>query len=113
MLNAFVRKSSFLIKSISLGLQFIMGIPSCSLNVGLWSQSVTSLRRRSDAYPPSWSWVGWVGMIKYPDEHENVFESNISRIQWDLNDNPSHDTIATLFSNKIDLTAERDTLLAT
>jgi hypothetical protein len=106
MLNAFVGISSFLSKSIFLDWPFLMGIPSCSLEVGLLWQPATRLRRRSGSYLPSWSWVGWVGMINYADEHENVFERNVTRIQWDLNNSSSDKTLAD--SPYIDATDLRD-----
>jgi hypothetical protein len=101
MLNAFIGISSFLSKSIFLGWPFRMGIPSCCIDVGLLWQPAMRLRRRSGAHLPSWAWVGWVGMINYPDEHENVFERNISRIQWDFDSSPSDSSTATSSSSEL------------
>jgi hypothetical protein len=84
MLNAFVGISSFLSKALFLGCPFLMGIPLCSLEVGLLWQPATRLRRRSGTNLPSWAWVGWVGMINYADENENVFERTIGHMQWDV-----------------------------
>lgn len=81
MLNAFVGILSFLSKELFLGWPFIMGIPLCSLEVGLLWQPSTRLRRRVGTNLPSWAWVGWVGMINYADENENTFERTISRIK--------------------------------
>jgi hypothetical protein len=91
MLNAFVGISSFMSKALFLGSPFIIGIPSCSLEVGLLWQPAQRLRRRSGTNLPSWSWVGWVGMVNYA-EHENVFERNISCILWDIEDTPDRKT---------------------
>jgi hypothetical protein len=76
MLNAFMGLSSFLSKELFMGWPFIIGIPLCSLEVGLLWQPAMRLRRRVTTKLPSWSWVGWVGLINYADENE--FERTIS-----------------------------------
>jgi hypothetical protein len=83
MLNAFAGISSFLSKSMFLGSPFVMGIPLCSLGVGLLWQPATRLRRRSGTNLPSWSWAGWVGMINYA-ENQDIFERTINCMQWDI-----------------------------
>lgn len=87
MLNAFSGIASFLSKSVFRGCPLVMGIPLCSIEVALLWQPSGRLRRRIGAGLPSWSWVGWVGMINYADENENIFERTISHIQWNLGEN--------------------------
>jgi hypothetical protein len=82
MLNAFMGLSSFLSKELFMGWPFIIGIPLCSLEVGLLWQPAMRLRRRVTTKLPSWSWVGWVGLINYADENE--FERTISRIKFSI-----------------------------
>jgi hypothetical protein len=92
MLNAFAGIACYLSKSVYRGCPLVMGIPFCSIEVGILWHPATRLRRRSGTNLPSWSWVGWVGMISYADEDENIFERTISRIQWDIgvdSDEPS------------------------
>lgn len=85
-LNAFAGISNFLSTSIFFGSPFVMGIPICSLEVGLMWHPSTRLQRRSATDIPSWSWAGWIGHVEYPGtaEHEKVFDRTISKVKWHM-----------------------------
>ncbi|KAF2472799.1 HET-domain-containing protein [Lindgomyces ingoldianus] len=93
-INAFSGIAAFLSESIFAGCSLVMGIPVCSLEVGLMWQPTSRLRRRSSAMFPSWSWVGWSGSTEYSDviDCDNLFERNISRVTWkNLSSKPEPD----------------------
>lgn len=85
-LNALAGISSFMSWSIFLDCPLVMGIPFCSIEVGLFWHPSERLRRRTGTEFPSWSWAGWVGMVEYPDtmEYDNIFERTISHVRWEF-----------------------------
>lgn len=85
-LNAFAGISAYLSKMVFFNSPLVMGIPICSLEVGLLWHPATRLRRRDHAQFPSWSWAGWLGHVEYPGTavHEKVFDRTIGCMQWDF-----------------------------
>ncbi|KAI8930938.1 hypothetical protein NX059_011953 [Plenodomus lindquistii] len=81
--NAFAGIAAVLSARLFLNSPFIMGIPICSLEVGLMWYPFTRLKRRSAGLIPSWSWAGWVGDVGYRlGLPERDFDRTISQIQW-------------------------------
>jgi hypothetical protein len=84
-LNAFAGIAGYMSEAVFAGAPLIMGIPSCSLEVGLLWHPAEKLRRRAGDQFPSWSWAGWIGMVEYSEmvDYDNIFDRTISRIVWD------------------------------
>lgn len=84
-LNAFAGIAAVLSARLFLSSPFIMGIPICSLEVGLMWYPFTRLKRISEGSIPSWSWAGWVGDVGYRlGVPERDFDRTVSQIQWHL-----------------------------
>lgn len=85
-LNAFAGISVLLSKLVFSSCPFVMGLPLCSLEVGLMWYPFNRLQRRAAGDIPSWSWAGWVGPTEYlrTGDSEKDFERTISRVAWHL-----------------------------
>ena len=84
-LNAFAGISAVLSARLFLGCPFVMGIPICSLEVGLMWHPFSRLKRRSVASVPSWSWAGWIGDVGYRlGVPGRDFDRTITQVEWHL-----------------------------
>lgn len=83
-LNAFAAISALLSALAFSSCPFVMGIPICSLEVGLMWYPLTRLQRRSVTNIPSWSWAGWIGYVGYlsTGDCEKDFDRTISQVKW-------------------------------